>query len=269
MRYSVRMVRDDRTDRVRLTWLGQAGFLIKGWDQQVLIDPFYSNHELRLYEPLIIEELPADLGWLLVTHEHGDHFDVEALPKIVQRAPGISIVVPQPMVKSVATRFPTVTVRGMQPGDRIVSGQVVITSVPAIHGIAIADGYTDGRAQTSGLTPFSGYLIDFPSLSLYHSGDTVIAGELLEFLESRKPDVVLLPVNGRDYFREEQGWLGNMNSREAVVLAGRIGASVLIPMHHDMIRGNTERPGAAADLAADLHIKLHVLNLARGLEFLL
>ena len=57
--------------------------------------------------------------------------------------------------------------------------------------------------------------------------------------------------------------MGNLTSREAVQMAVAIGARLLVPMHHDMIRINTEAAGACSDAAAALEAPLHVLSMAR------
>ncbi len=82
-------------------------------------------------------------------------------------------------------------------------------------------------------------------------------------LEGVRVDVALLPVNGRTYFREREDLAGNLDARDAVALAIHIGAGVLVPMHWDLMEGNTERAGAAADAAAEAGAPLHVMTLSR------
>jgi L-ascorbate metabolism protein UlaG (beta-lactamase superfamily) len=108
-----------------------------------------------------------------------------------------------------------------------------------------------------------GYLLEFPGLTIYHAGDTIVNQEVLDALQNRPIDVALLPVNGRDYFREAAGIVGNLSVEEAVQLAAQLRVRVLIPMHHDMVYGNTERASAVADFADQLGVPVHVINLAR------
>ena len=61
------------------------------------------------------------------------------------------------------------------------------------------------------------------------------------------------------------GLIGNMDAREAVRLSQEIGVRVLVPMHWDLFRGNTVRPGNAVDEAAG-DSGLHVLVPSRFAE---
>jgi L-ascorbate metabolism protein UlaG (beta-lactamase superfamily) len=248
---------------IDLTWLGQAGFQLAGKGDAVLIDLFLSPHELRLHPPPPLESLDDNVAWLLATHEHLDHLDLPSLPALLARFPELHLVLPGPLVPRVASLLPADRVHGVQPGDVITGRGLSIRPVPACHGLTVADGYGNGRARPSDPTPFLGYLIDFRGLTIYHAGDTILNEEVLESLQRERVDVALLPVNGRDASHEAAGIVGNLNVREAVEFAARIGAQILIPMHHDLVRGNTERAGAASDVAFELGVHLHVMTPAR------
>jgi L-ascorbate 6-phosphate lactonase len=228
-----------------LTWLGQSGFLIESAGRRLLIDPFFSDHEDRVYPPLPIDEFGANIDRLLVTHEHLDHLDSEALPQIAARSPGLEIIAPAPIAGSDFT--------GVRPGDRLDN----ITVVPAIHAVHPADGYSDGGGR------FVGYVLELEGVAIYHAGDTIATDELVAALEPLRIDIALLPVNGRSYFREQQDLAGNLDVRDAVALATRIGAHTLVPIHWDLMEGNLERAGAAADEAHATGAPVHVLTLAR------
>jgi L-ascorbate metabolism protein UlaG (beta-lactamase superfamily) len=84
-------------------------------------------------------------------------------------------------------------------------------------------------------------------VTIYHSGDTIGAPELLDALAGRHIDLALLPINGRDFFRERQDLVGNLWPREAVELAVALGARVLIGTHNDLFAENRVRPGMLFD----------------------
>jgi L-ascorbate metabolism protein UlaG (beta-lactamase superfamily) len=133
--------------------------------------------------------------------------------------------------------------------------------VPAIHAVHVADGYSDGGGR------FVGYVLERDGVSIYHAGDTIATDELVAALEPLRIDVALLPVNGRSYFREQQDLAGNLDIRDAVALAVRVGAHTLVPMHWDLMRGNLERAGATADEAHATEAPVHVMSLARGVPW--
>jgi len=241
--------------RSELTWLGQASFLLESEGTRILIDPWVSPHESRLIPPPPLGLVTEAIDWVFVTHEHLDHLDLQFLRTLAQRSPGAHLVLPAAIAAQTEDVLPLETVT---PGDALQAGSLRVEVVPAVHGVAVEDAYTDGDGR------FVGYVLRTPDSVLYHAGDTVATEAVVEALEGKGIEVALLPINGRDYFREEQGIVGNLDYREAVRLARRIGARTLVPYHWDGFAGNTERPGLAADEAAALG-DLHVLVLARGL----
>ena len=150
---------------------------------------------------------------------------------------------------------------GVERGDRVeLDGAGAATVVPAIHGRTVADCYPDDPA-------FVGYVLELGGTSLYHAGDTIVADPLRAALAAVRVDVALLPVNGRTYYRELEGLVGNMGARDAVILATEIGASILVPYHWDLFRGNTESPGRVVDDAVEAEAPVHVLTLRRGVPW--
>lgn len=252
---------------VRLTWLGQAGFLIEATGQRLLIDPFFSDYEARRYAART-EGVSEQIDWLLATHEHLDHFDTEYLSTLASASAQVRVCVPAPMQAMAERVVPPERIRLVQPGDKIdLAGGLSLEVTPAVHGVTVEDGYSTGG--DSGAARFVGYILRGGGPSLYHSGDTLVTDGLLNALAGRQIEVALLPINGRSYFRETAGLVGNMDVRDAVGLAERIGCRTLVPMHWDMFVGNTERPGAVLDVVDDLARQFHVVYPARFVPFTL
>lgn len=244
------MIEPGRRQGVGIRWLGQSGFILEGGGLRVLVDPWLSDHELRTSPPDSLDSLPPGITWLLASHEHADHLDLPALPGLLDRYPDMKVVVPAPLVARVRDAVPGAAVIGIQPGDAIAAGSTTIYGVTAWHGVTVADGYSDGRGlRSDGQTPFVGYVIGFPEATVYHGGDTVLGAGMVEELLALHIDIAMLPINGRDAERENAGILGNLDAAEAVDLAERSGAHVLVPMHFDMVKGNTASPNPAVDLA--------------------
>lgn len=234
-----------------IRWLGQAGFYFSGRGQGLLVDPWFSNHSLRIRSAPGVDQLPDGIGWLLATHEHEDHLDLPALSELLDRFPLLRVVVPEPLRERVTEVEPRARVLGVQPGDVLDIGLGVVHVVHAWHGVEVADGYSDGHGlRADGITPFVGYVIAFPELTVYHAGDTVAGAGMVQELRPFGIDLAFLPTNGRSISREATGIVGNLDAGEAVNLATQIGARVLVPMHYDMVRGNRARVGRAVKAAA-------------------
>jgi L-ascorbate 6-phosphate lactonase len=251
---------------VQLTWLGQAGLLIELPSTRILLDPFLSEHPARLYPPPRDESLTTGIGWLLVTHEHLDHLDLGFLPVLAERSPDVRVVLPAPLAPLVEGIVRPDRICGVAPGDSLELGdEVGVDVVPAFHAVAVADGYSDG--STGEGARFVGYVIRTPAGTIYHSGDSIVTDEQLAAVRAAEIDVAILPINGRDYFREAEGLVGNMDVGEAVRIAVAAGAHTLVPIHWDLFRGNTVPPGNAVEEAVALGAPLHVLTVCRMVPF--
>jgi L-ascorbate 6-phosphate lactonase len=252
---------------VTLTWFGQAGFVLGSRSgKSAGIDLFLSPHEMRLYPPPTLDTLGNSLDVLAITHEHRDHLDVDLLPRLAQRYPRLEVIVPAPVAPMVAPLVPTTPVHGLRPGRSRRYGDIQVHAVRAIHAVTMPEGYHDGGAEPR----FVGYVLQLDNgPTLYHSGDTLMSVEMIEQLLTFGVDVALLPVNGRDFAREAKGVVGNMTAIEAVRTAAAIGARTLVPMHHDLVYGNTENAGLCAEIVRREGIPLHVLNLAPLVPYVL
>ena len=251
-----------------LWWLGQAGFAVRAGGTTLLLDPFLARRPDRLSPPPFSPEQATGIGAILCSHEHIDHFDAESLPGLAAASPEAKVVVPTPLV-------PRVTALGILP-DRVIGAQpdepfeldgVTIHPVPALHGVDVADAYTFGRELSDGLYRYLGYVVEAGGLRVYHAGDTLADEELEDRLTRLAPDVALLPINGRDHYREAQNLVGNMDHREAVSLAASVGAGLLVPMHYDMFASNLGYPAHAVDFASRQHQDVAIMVPSRQRPF--
>ena len=225
-------------------WLGQAGFVLRGASATVVIDPFLTDYGSfgRLYDPpLEPEELEA-VDLLLATHDHADHIDPLGFPRILAASPGATAVVPEAVrERAVELVGSADRVRGASVGGVIVEHGVTITPFPAVHGAMPEDGYGFHRTE-SGEYPFLGYMIELDGVRIAHTGDTLVYDGLAERLRALGLDLLIVPINGTSWFREQRGIVGNMNVLEAAELAEASAARLVVPVHWDLFADNTEDP---------------------------
>jgi L-ascorbate 6-phosphate lactonase len=226
-----------------LSWLGQAGFVLRFGTTTALIDPFLSPWRGRLYESSLEPSAATDVDLVLCTHEHIDHFDAGAVPAIAAASPGAVIVVPTPIVDMVTEAgIAPDRVVGAQPGEVLELAGLRIRPVPAMHGVTMDDAYGFGEDLSGGLIRFLGYVVDAGDVRLYHAGDTIHFDGMETMLRDLQIDVGMLPINGRDPEREARDIVGNLSEREAAWLGKEAAFDLLLPMHYDVFERNRGYP---------------------------
>jgi L-ascorbate metabolism protein UlaG (beta-lactamase superfamily) len=227
-----------------VTWYGQAGFRIASGPARVLIDPFLSDHGKRRYPPPAAAGEFADITLVLCTHEHLDHMDMPFLRDFCAVNATAPIVVPAPVAGIAADGgLDPARLVAAAPGQALRVAGVTVHPLPALHGIGGDEPVTYEFATDGGPARFLGYVMDIGEIRFYHSGDCLVYPELPATLAELGPDVLMLPINGRDHMREAEGIVGNMNETEAAWLCAQVGPAYAIPMHYDAMRGNTGDPG--------------------------
>jgi L-ascorbate metabolism protein UlaG (beta-lactamase superfamily) len=139
---------------MRIHFYGHSTFHITGEDgTTILIDPYATSNFLR-YEPRFD---PADI--VLVTHEHGDHNNVDAVPGHHQ------------------------IVRGA--GTHTASG-ITFTGIPSFH----------DRQQGAQRGPNTILLFDLDGMRIAHFGDQGVEPEEEQYAALAGINVMFMPVGG-------------------------------------------------------------------------
>lgn len=238
-----------------LYWLGQAGFVIDAGGRRLVIDPYLSDSLARKYRgtrfphermapaPVTPEEL-GHVDLVLVTHHHTDHMDGETLSALASRLPALQFVVPAASVALAMERIGADISRliPVTAGDRRRIGGITIDVFPAAHEIFEQNSF--------GWHRFLGYGIEAGSVRIFHSGDTVPYQGQAEELRTYRPDLALLPVNGRRLELSEAGIAGNLSIGEAVNLCEQCEIPFMLAHHYGMFAFNTV-PAAEIDAATE------------------
>ncbi len=232
-------------DSVHLWYIGQMGVILRSGTLTIALDPVLNDltdaegRTRRLYPPLFPPEELDFADFVLCTHNHADHLNMATLLPVSRANPETRFIVPAPEAKVLTEGgIPEDRVIPAEAGKRIrLSGDAQVCPVAAAH--------EEYRRDAAGRDYCLGYHLMLGRLRVYHAGDTLVTGKLLQDLrEAGAPDVALLPVNGRDEERHARGIIGNMNAEEAACLAASLGIPLSIPLHCDMVKGNTADPQA-------------------------
>jgi L-ascorbate metabolism protein UlaG (beta-lactamase superfamily) len=235
---------NQRDGGFRLWWLGQSGFLLQWQRVHVLLDPYLSDSLTKKYSQtdkphvrmteLVID--PAALSFVDIitsTHNHTDHLDTETLGPILALNPNLKLLIAEANRGFVADRLkidPTTPI-GLDDGTSVEIAGIRFSGIASAHEGLDCD--ENGRAK------YLGYVLQFGSWTIYHSGDTVRYEGMAEKLHPLGVDVALLPINGR---APERRIPGNLFGREAAQLAKEIEAKLVIPCHFEMFEFNTAPP---------------------------
>jgi L-ascorbate metabolism protein UlaG (beta-lactamase superfamily) len=260
--------------QVALWWLGQAGFALRYGRRALLIDPYLSNslaekyagqifpHERMVPVPVPPEALQK-IDWVLCTHRHTDHMDPATLTPLL-RSSGCRVVVPCAVLAHVLENIGlaagrTTCVNAYQ--EVILEENISLHPIPAAHETL--------TVNTRGEHYFLGYILQLGGIRIYHSGDCVAYDNLEQNLRDLKPDIALLPVNGRDEYRRSHNVPGNFHFEEALQLCCSADIAYLIPHHYGMFAFNTVDP---ADLqrkikASSMPVKVVLPQLNRAYCF--
>jgi L-ascorbate metabolism protein UlaG (beta-lactamase superfamily) len=239
---------------VTLTWIGQAGFLVRTPATRLAVDPFLSDHPGRRFpSPVGVDDL-AGTELVLATHQHLDHLDTPALADLLATDDRVRVVLPAPaLADAAAGGLPPDRLVGARPGEPLTAGDVTVHPVPALHGVHVSDAYTHGLPGDGDGVRYLGYVLDTPDGRVYHAGDTIRWDGQAELLRRQQVDLALLPINGRDAEREAQDIVGNLDAAEALALARDAAVGTVVPMHYDLMAGNLGDPDAFLRLAPELH----------------
>jgi L-ascorbate metabolism protein UlaG (beta-lactamase superfamily) len=229
---------------VQATPLGQVGFRFQFDETVAFIDPyltdyvadqFGANLKRRIAAPFHPDEI-RDAQWVFITHAHADHADPTSLGPIARSSPRARFVCTYETeaILAQADVDPSRIVLAEEKWSELREGLSVKT-VPAAH-------LSLERNDKQQLR-YAGFLFRHKGKLFYHAGDTIPHPEIFESLKKEGPiDYAFFPVNERNYFRDQQGIIGNMSIREAFAMAEELRVRVLIPTHWDLFQPNSVFP---------------------------
>ncbi|MFI0770409.1 MBL fold metallo-hydrolase [Streptomyces sp. NPDC021218] len=238
-------------DEVTLWWLGQAGFALRHRGRLILIDPYLSDTlaekyrgtlfpHRRMHPAPVAPEAVRGVDAVLCTHGHTDHMDPGTIRALFPHNDPRFVVPRAERERALERGVPASRLTGTTAGERVeLADGITVEPVPAAHERLEQDENGDHR--------FLGYVLTVGGVRVYHSGDCVPYDGQPELLRTLRVDVALLPVNGRDRHRTENGVPGNFTVREAAELCEAAGIPQLLCHHFGLFDFNTVDPEDARD----------------------
>ena len=175
---------------------GQNSIRVKAGDKSVYIDPFK------------MQITPNDADFILLTHDHYDHFSPEDIDKVIGK--NTILVIPEKMegkVKEIADKF--VKIVTVKPGASYEVDGLEFETVPAYNILKPFHPKSAG---------WVGYILKAGGKRIYIAGDT----DALKEAKAVKCDIALVPIGGTY----------TMDAKAAAGLVDELEPEIAIPVHY-------------------------------------
>ncbi|MBR5338306.1 MAG: MBL fold metallo-hydrolase [Lachnospiraceae bacterium] len=180
----------------------QSSIKIQDGSKAIYIDPFQ------------MKEAPKDADYILITHDHSDHFSPEDIGKVAKSSS--VLIVPEGMASKASQVGSSVgSVETVKPGEsREISGLKLET-------VASYNISKQFHPKSSG---WVGYILTVEGKRIYIAGDMDATPEA----KAVKCDVAMVPIGGTY----------TMDAKEAAELINAIAPEVAIPTHYGSVVGS-------------------------------
>jgi L-ascorbate metabolism protein UlaG (beta-lactamase superfamily) len=197
------------TAKIRVTWLGHAGFeIVSPGGTRLLIDPWIEGNSAApaaYRDSARYSASDTRPAAILVTHAHGDHdADVARLARL-SGAPVVATGDHLEAMKIPEGHYLSINIGGVQH-----VGDIEIHAVPAMHSVS------PGHAL--------GYVLRFTDgRTIYHTGDTWVFADMALIEELFHPSVLLFGMGG--------GRSGSSPETAAFAIRRYFHPRIIVPMH--------------------------------------
>ena len=227
--------------------VGQAGFILKSASGQVLGVDLYLSDCVEREEghlgfkrmlPHILEAGEITFDALIATHAHRDHFDVDAMPNLMNANKTLLFAAEDCKDDTEALGMPSDRIFFVRPGMEKRCGDFTLDFVSCDHGTESPEAV--------------GVIITVDNKRILEVGDTCLRLDRVnEYLHFGPIDVLIAPINGA---------YGNMNEADCVTLARALQPGLTIPCHYGMFASHGGNPGRFHELMSEKHLPYTILT---------
>lgn len=195
-------------------FMGQAGFILKDSQNKLYsIDVYFSDCCEREFGfkrliPKLLEPKELVFDYILVTHGHYDHFDLDAMPTLMDNDK-TTLYGPKDAIQECEKLSINERTVEIAENDSFKVGNLNVKAVYCDHGE---------------LAPYAvGYVIEHGGKKIYLVGDSAYQPEKIAYLKNENVDLMFVPINGA---------FGNLNEQEAVKYVQLISPEMAVPCHY-------------------------------------
>lgn len=188
-----------------IKFLGHASIFISYKDLKIIIDPFRLKTDYH------------NADYILVTHEHYDHFSKEDIEKV--SSDFTKYIFPKSMTEKTKEYEESAIYLEVDEEKVIKTPQYTLR-------IKATPAHNKEKPFHPKSKKWIGYLLEIDGVSFFHTGDT----DAIDSIRTISTDFLFLPVSGTYV----------MNPEEALQLCRDIKPDYAIPIHYGEIIGNIE-----------------------------
>ena len=241
---------------VAIFWLAQAGFVFKTPTGKIIYtDPYLTDYVQRVLPeyglafkrimPKLIEADEVDADYIVSTHSHQDHLDVDALPILAKNERIHFFGSPDCRMYYEESGIPSDRFSIVHPGEVLTLEDFTLTGIYADHGDLAPDAM--------------GFLFNFGGIKIWQVGDTAYRPDMWQEVFKENIDILLPPINGA---------FGNLTGVEAARLAHSAHAKMVIPCHFWMFAQHLGSPLEFLDACKQLAPEVQPLLMTQGELFI-
>jgi L-ascorbate metabolism protein UlaG (beta-lactamase superfamily) len=228
-------------------WLGQSGFVFKTNAVCIAVDPYLSTtledatrnqpwkQHVRMMPIPVAPEMLTCLDYVLLTHDHRDHYDPVTVSRLAEVNLNLTVVAPRSMEDHLREEK---YCRLQLMDDQVCfddAGTFTVSAYKAKHN---EFAYTAEKGY-----PYLSYCVAMEGIRIFIAGDTIMYEGFPQLLESLHPDAAFLPINGFTAELQQKGFASNLTYQQAAQVCQCAGIPMLVPCHYDMFTINTEQIG--------------------------
>lgn len=215
-----------------LIWLGHASFFLNLNGIKILIDPHFYNTVLykRHSENPILPDLFTGIDYILLSHNHGDHFNEKSLKKLLKLNSQVTFLTGLKMdeliSKVISKNATTITAEWFQKYNNIKS--IDIYFVPSRH-------YCNKIGYSFNKHLWGGFILSYQTgkgenKKIYFGGDSGYGTHFGDIKTLFEPDLAILGIGAY-----KPAWFmhpNHMSPLDALKTFKETGAKEMIPMHY-------------------------------------
>ncbi len=257
----------ERSETLKVTYIGHASFLVQVDNINILVDPVFSERcspftgygPKRVRPPFVpLEKLPK-IDFVFVSHNHYDHLDLASLSWLARNHKPM-ILTPLGNTRIIQPCADGCTLLALDWHQAAKLGKdISLTLTPAQH-------WSRRGLNDTSRDLWGGFFLKTPNgQSLYYSGDSGFHKGMFEDIKKRHgaPDIALLPLGAY-----EPRWFmkySHMNPEEAVETYQTLGAKQAMGFHFETFQ-LTDEPFEAPRTSTESLLKK---NNIRGQDFII